>query len=356
MQLLKKSSDKEVQDAITDINLTRLHNMSFVIIILEVIMIITSFIFDLNSYYRYSYYILLGLVLIFNYFTSSKFRKYKVFEKYLTSLSIYIFSFWGILITLFDLSNGYYPFVYLINISFVVSFYIAKPKENLLYNIINLVLFYVSLFIFGFFSGSVLVNITFFHLVLFIISIDKYNTNIAILTDREELKAANKELSILSTIDPLSGCKNRRGLEYELEKYEKQVVFALLTDIDNFKEINDTYGHDIGDLFIVNFAKILQNNFGLDRVFRIGGDEFFIISNIDTLDVCLKKFDISRREVRSIDFVKNSDLRMTTSTGYTYRVFKSVNDFDELFKELDLALYRSKQKGKNQILNTSDII
>lgn len=350
MSFFSKNPDLRVQNEINKSNIYRIHKMSYIVIVMEVFMIFFSFIIKLPPYYQISYYSLLVLSVLFNLFTREKNHQKIKFERLVISIAIYIFSSWGILISFLDNSRNIAAYVYLINISAIVCFLVSTPKETIVFNIINMSIF-LSLFYFcQVLTYPLCINIVCFHIVLIAIAIDKYHSIAQGIVARLELDKSNHELKVLSTIDQLSGCKNRRGLTYELEKYSGQVIFALLTDIDNFKEINDKYGHDIGDLFIVNFAKILQSNFGINNVFRIGGDEFFIISNCDPLDVCLKKFEISCNEIGDISFVANANLKMTTSAGYTYRIINNEEDFNQIYKSLDIALYASKNAGKNKVI------
>lgn len=354
MHFFEKKIDEKVQHEINRINSTRIHKLIYVVMVMEAFMILFSFFIKLPNYYKYSYISLFILSFIFSYLTQKQFQTNYSMQKIVINFAIYIFSFWGIIIAILDSFLDICPYVYLINISAIACFLISTPKESIVYNLVNFTILLLSFGHFNDLSYPFIINIVCFHLVLLAISIDRYIIFSKSIVDNFFLKKANKELEILSTIDQLSGCKNRRGLLYEIEKYSGQVFFILLTDIDNFKEVNDLYGHDIGDLFIVNFAKILQSNFGINNVFRIGGDEFIIINNQDPMDYCLKKFKTSCRELEEISFVTHANLKMTTSAGYTYKVINNEDDFNILYKQLDIALYNSKKAGKNQIFKVED--
>ena len=337
-------------------NLKQVHSMSFFVIIIEVFMLLFGYLVKLPNYYLYSYSILLIGVLFFYFAT------YKVTPKYINNLklflevAIYLFTFWGIIVSAFDTYRGYSPFVYLINISFITCFFIFRPLSVFVYSIINATLFSLVFIYIDKLTIDIIVNFSLFHFAMFLLCVTRYRAFESNYKDKVNLKKANKELQLLSTIDQLSGCKNRRGLSLEIKKYEDQVVFALLADIDNFKQLNDSYGHDIGDLYLSNFAKILQSNFGISNVFRIGGDEFFIITNSETLQSCLKKFEISRKEIGNISFVKNSEVNVTISAGYTYKVLSANDGFEIMYKDLDIALYKAKAKGKNYVIKADDYL
>lgn len=356
MQYFKLNLNKNELDRLDNINLKQVHNFSIFVIIVESLMIVFSYFIKLPKHYMISYISLLVIVVFF-YIITSYFKTIKVFHSNaFLEICIYLFTIWGTIVSSFDVLRGFSPFVYLINMSFITCFFIFRPVSALIYNIVNAVIFASLFIIIDKFTLDIIINFALFHFVMFLICVSRYRSFEKNLKDRIELKKANKELQILSTIDQLSGCKNRRGLSYEIAKFENQVVFAILTDIDNFKQLNDSFGHDIGDLYLANFAKILQSNFGVSKVFRIGGDEFFIITNNDTLKTCLKKFEISRREIGNISFVKNTEFNMTISAGYTYKILKGKDGFETMYKDLDIALYKAKAKGKNFVEKADDFV
>jgi diguanylate cyclase (GGDEF)-like protein/PAS domain S-box-containing protein len=171
------------------------------------------------------------------------------------------------------------------------------------------------------------------------------------ITERKKYEDKLKELALH---DPLTGLPNRtyfsQCLKIEMEKAKRTKlllsVFAL--DIDYFKEINDTYGHDIGDEVLKEFAKrvkkaIRKNDF----LARIGGDEFVIL--IPELTEKTKVTEIADRIQQCLGdewIVANEKIKLTSSIGISF-----YNQFDleekTLFKNADLALYEAKEKGRN---------
>lgn len=161
---------------------------------------------------------------------------------------------------------------------------------------------------------------------------------------------AQKEIERLSEIDKLTGIYNRRKLDEYMEselnrtkRYHHPLSFMIL-DIDHFKNINDTYGHPVGDITIQTLAKILSDNLRTsDIVGRYGGEEFLIIcpetkSNesallAEKLRVCVEKYIFS--DITS----------MTISIGVAE--FKSTDTVKELLTRADKALYEAKHNGRN---------
>ncbi len=158
-----------------------------------------------------------------------------------------------------------------------------------------------------------------------------------------------------SVIDELTNVYNRR---YIIEALKKEIAFAnrtgekfslALIDVDNFKQINDQYGHEVGDKVLELIAYELQNSVReADIVGRWGGDEFIII---------LRNTDINRaRKVaeRILNYIRNmkvNSLKLSVSLGLAEYQGENLK---ELIKKADKALYKAKEKGKDRIYITSD--
>lgn len=165
-------------------------------------------------------------------------------------------------------------------------------------------------------------------------------------------------------IDDLTGLFNRRYLYSELPrelasaKAEKYNLWLFMMDIDDFKRINDTYGHLSGDKVIKDVARILEETTKTkDKKIRYAGDEFTIImTDIEAKDV----FSVAKRMLVGIDTYNfkekysNKKIHLTVSMGIA-NYPQDTADPTELINLADKALYVSKQKGKNTISSTSDI-
>lgn len=153
--------------------------------------------------------------------------------------------------------------------------------------------------------------------------------------------------------DSLTSLYNRRFFfEQGIPWYKKSItenkqMFATIIDIDNFKSVNDTYGHDIGDLAIKHLAKLLLAKFHGALLARIGGEEFAILSDnpkiVDTLGQFRSELEASHIYVAKT----NLNLSITASIGISS---KPANDLDELLKYADENLYTAKKTGKNKIV------
>lgn len=154
--------------------------------------------------------------------------------------------------------------------------------------------------------------------------------------------------------DPLTKLPNRRFLEKELKRYigfavRNELKFAVFfIDIDDFKQINDSYGHDIGDAFLRHVADILSNTCRVeDFVTRLGGDEFVLImSNIKNIaDVENKANKLLKTLNIPFEFF---DKTISGSVSIGISLYPdSAEDVDDLIRCADQAMYQSKQDGKN---------
>jgi len=175
----------------------------------------------------------------------------------------------------------------------------------------------------------------------------------ALEKSNSDLKLANEQLLQLATTDRLTGVSNRAKLdeafEYELCRARRQnSCFAIaLLDIDFFKKINDTYGHQIGDDVLVELAQRLQcNSRRTDIVGRWGGEEFLIIC-ADTKDGILTFGENIRSIIAEQPFASVGTV--TVSMGVTS--YQDLDNNDTMIKRADQALYEAKEAGRNRVIS-----
>ncbi len=148
--------------------------------------------------------------------------------------------------------------------------------------------------------------------------------------------------------DPMTGVLNRRGFDQILNSMEKdRRDFALiLVDIDNFKGINDTYGHEVGDVILKRVSRFLAEGFrSIDHVCRIGGDEFAVIMLDVTSDLGYTIEDKISEINRQLAIHEANVPAVSLSVGAAFMDRK--NPGESLFKDADLALYYVKKHGRN---------
>jgi len=164
---------------------------------------------------------------------------------------------------------------------------------------------------------------------------------------------ANERLKLLeyySLVDPLTKILNRRGLEDILHrtKIQPPSLFAMvLIDIDNFKLINDQYGHAKGDIVLKGIVETLQRTIhSSDELGRWGGEEFLLITGCQRHEFVLDIAEKLRYAVQNTQYL--TDHAVTISLGISYS--DQASSMDELFDIADKSLYVAKQKGRNQVV------
>lgn len=176
---------------------------------------------------------------------------------------------------------------------------------------------------------------------------------------RLQAETRAEDLSKLAITDALTRCMNRRGITMALldamaqaERYGTPLSVAL-GDIDNFKPINDQYGHEAGDKVLVNIASVLADSLRMpDKVGRYGGEEFLIILPHTNMAQAKKIVDRIRASVGNARTPIGADkkLKVTISMGVTQ--FRKGEDLEQLLSRADQALYASKQAGRNRVTAT----
>jgi len=171
------------------------------------------------------------------------------------------------------------------------------------------------------------------------------------VTERERLR---KRLVEMASTDELSGLNNRRRFrEYAVEAYRhalryQEHISVLMMDIDNFKTINDTFGHFAGDTVIKDLAEMLRESFrGTDVVGRIGGEEFAVVMlGADTMKAYQKAEHFRQLVERKRISFEKQQIRITISIGVA-ELKGETPDLDSLLNSADNALYEAKRGGRN---------
>jgi diguanylate cyclase (GGDEF)-like protein len=182
----------------------------------------------------------------------------------------------------------------------------------------------------------------------------------------DEVKKANDVISLLtnkvknleekSNLDSLTRVFNRHALTNYLNKIcsNPQIPYSfhlLMLDIDDFKHINDTYGHIAGDKVLIFLSNTIKKTLrDGDKIFRYGGEEFIIILNRIDDEQCVK---VTNRLLGLIQknklIYKGKNINITISVGATK--YKKGDTHDSLISRADKALYRAKENGKNQMFS-----
>lgn len=184
----------------------------------------------------------------------------------------------------------------------------------------------------------------------------KNTSNKLIKSKNVELEKAYKKLELVAATDPLTKLSNRRDIlqkiSYELDRFKryKRVFTLIICDIDNFKLINDQYGHDAGDIILVSISDILSDNVRQqDTVSRWGGEEFLIFVPETDLKGGFTLAEKIRKKINEHKFTyKETSFNVSLTFGVSE--FREGMDLDKCINDADQALYKGKKEGKNIVI------
>lgn len=297
--------------------------------------------FDLTNPRRIAYFsgyiilIVLSVVaLIINRYCNVKQRNLRLAVWATTVYSILLVC-WGAVISGLDIVGGGYIVTFMTLLAAVGAVITFRPYFFLLVELLGTGVMLLAIVCFGVFPGQMpfWLNLGIFLLVAFVVEARSYHSSC-------KQYRMTKQLQELANKDGLTKVLNRRSLDRyidQLIKERKRFTFSLM-DIDNFKAINDTFGHSEGDASLVLLAGSLSHAFG-DNVFRYGGDEFAIVSFKETEDVALQIAEIN-------ESLKSLDGRFPLALSAGICAVEGETDEKKIFEKADQALYKAKQDGK----------
>jgi len=183
-----------------------------------------------------------------------------------------------------------------------------------------------------------------------------------------ELEQQIGQLQELLVTDELTKILNRKGLMAVLKPWSNEVSYHLdnpdrrkmpivrslsliITDVDHFKKVNDTYGHQAGDFVLITVAKILRDNVrDIDIVGRYGGEEF-ILGLIDANSTNAKKIAEQLRQKIADSPIKFRDQIIKVTASFGVATLSADLDLEDLIRRSDEALYRAKSSGRNKVVS-----
>jgi len=172
----------------------------------------------------------------------------------------------------------------------------------------------------------------------------------------EEINKLNSQLSELAMTDDLTKIANRRAFfikgNEEIMKARRYhlPLSVIMLDIDKFKRINDTYGHDTGDYVLQCAASLLKESVReVDIVGRVGGEEFAIVLPNTESTAAVKMAERLRNSVETHNCLKNELKKGITMSMGVAQYHLALKDLDELLRDADIALYQAKKNGRNRV-------
>lgn len=349
-----KNSEKKQLDFEVSIEQIKSYRKAYywvlsLVAILELYMIVRSLInavkhSGFNSWERFLYFVAYLVLFAFSVITLYAIlsnRKQKSSDVLLVQLiDVYgaLIIIWSATITFLDIRNDHTMIVFMTVIMCVAALTNIKP----IIFVLTVSPLAAILLVSAYLVDSPLITtggyaINFFIYVLFsdLLSVIKHR-----LTEHNYV--ATKELERLSFYDQLTGAYNRHSLRNYFNTTSKHTIFYFgIIDVDNFKSINDTFGHDIGDKCLKEIADQLKQEFG-QNVYRYGGDEFVVISEKREHELALSVTKVN--EYLTDNF---AELNVHISAGF-YCPVSNTEEYQDIFKNADIALYQAKTTGKGK--------
>ena len=174
------------------------------------------------------------------------------------------------------------------------------------------------------------------------------------ITDRKKMEFQREQLAYT---DYLTGLSNRRGLLKTLENdNDSSGLTIIMLDIDDFKKINDTFGHKTGDEVLKGFAGVLKKVFVADYVVRYGGDEFLVVTRLDQKQSLHDKMDSLFWETDSTEYGGGALKGIHISCGIATGAANADRTIEELIGMSDEAMYYVKKHGKHGYLFHDEMV
>ncbi len=230
---------------------------------------------------------------------------------------------------------------------------IIKEYEDRLNHSILLatILFVLSVFLAKFISNKLLIA---FENLNYSIKkkndeLDDFNKNLdeKVSNRTQKLQEDYTKMKNIASIDNLTQIYNRYAFFKEFDKLEKHKFSLIMFDIDHFKKVNDTYGHDVGDFILYELCRVVENRLRGDDIFgRVGGEEFMILlPSTPVINATLIANRI-KNDVENHDFKKVP--KVTISLGVIES--SEVTNSEQILKNVDIALYKAKNAGRNKVV------
>lgn len=173
------------------------------------------------------------------------------------------------------------------------------------------------------------------------------------------LQEHSKRLEYIAVTDPLTGLYNRAKLDSALseslrsiERRSQHDLAVVLIDIDHFKKVNDTFGHQVGDSILVQLAQLLRSNVrSTDVAGRWGGEEFLLVLPEHTRQHAIMHAERIRNAIDEFEF--RDGIHITASFGVAS--YRPEDDESSIIKRVDQALYRAKAEGRNRTISDEQV-
>lgn len=350
------------------VNFYRAEILGKLIIVLELLFLVFSFLPSIEVQYTYLWryrlmYIFMIAYVMILFVVTNRIKAFlkehiKIAEAVILSIVGGIL-IWCALLSVFDQVQGLEGVTYLYVTLATAIIFLLKPFQSGLVYAISLIFYYIMNYVMNVnqkFIYSNVINTSSVIITAFVISLVLYHSNSKDFLKKKVIEKQKDALEKMVLLDPMTGLYNRRGLEEKLDYYFEEAqktnafICAFMFDIDYFKGVNDTYGHDKGDEIIriisEEIIQLAENHDGIGC--RYGGDEFSMIiphTSEKEAEIIEKKF----KDIMTSFEIENSaspSNKLSVSCGFYATRANTISDPWELVTGADKALYIIKRDRK----------
>ncbi|WP_202117308.1 GGDEF domain-containing protein [Clostridium chromiireducens] len=373
----------QIANVVHDINVTNFARMKLILIIFIIVEILfilfndipylitssSNVIWNDSKYFiLHSFNVLVSFIGIILIKISTKCSKYKfrLMNKLLIpTLATVILSSMAIINGLDQAKPGNVSSVFIANFIIFSAVIMLRFPLNLAVYSISFLAYLGGLVIFQHDTHLLITNIIngfIFFLAIILISTEIYNSNYEKITQNIILQEINSKLNYMSSHDPLTELLNRRSFSNQVSEKmilideSKEISTLILIDIDHFKHVNDKFGHPVGDIVLKKVSNIIIKHIkttGLAT--RWGGEEFLIFLFQTSINEAHALAENIRLEIQNkVIEADKFQIQITASFGISLLKDNFSNSFDTSIKAADVALYKAKDQGRNQVVIASE--
>lgn len=387
LYFLKKPNLNLTEDqnatVIHDINVTNFARMKLILIIFIIVEILFILFNDIpylinpssNVIWNDSKYFILHLlnvlvsfigIILIKLLTKYSKNKFRLMNKLLIpTLTTLILSSMAIINALDQAKPGNVSSVFIVNLIIFSAVIMLRFPLNLAVYSIPFLAYLSGLVIFQNDTHLLITNIIngfIFFLAIILISTEIYNSNYEKITQNIILREINSKLNYISSHDPLTELLNRRSFSNQVSEKmriigeSKKIATLILIDVDHFKHVNDKFGHPVGDIVLKEVSNIIIKHIKTtDLATRWGGEEFLIFLFQTSINEAYALAENIRLEIQNkVIEADKFQIQITASFGISLLKDNFSNSFDTSFKAADVALYKAKNQGRNQIVIASE--
>ncbi|MCR4798328.1 MAG: GGDEF domain-containing protein [Lachnospiraceae bacterium] len=246
-----------------------------------------------------------------------------------------VFSLWTVDVSLRNYNKGEQMLTFFAVQILMVCFVSLKPIYGIVYPTVIYVILYIALNVYSSGKGLNAFNYALLMVVTVTGMLVRFYSEKVSSDNAVKLGKSYDKLFYNNRHDGLTGLRNRRALEEDVQKITKDHVNVYMIDINYFKKINDNYGHAVGDAVLKETARWIRSVFSEDRCYRYGGDEFLILS-VDKKSYVEDTFSFTSPEI--------TDRKILLSIGHAQGDPKGHDELFELISEADKKLYEVKAR------------